>query len=37
MITMESSLKVPVNLAGTGRHTKNFTKVIAAVSSQLQQ
>ena len=37
MITMESSLKVAVNIAGAGRHTKNFNKVIAAASSQLQQ
>jgi hypothetical protein len=35
-VSMESSLKVGINVAGAHRHSKNFDRVIAAASARLQ-
>ena len=36
MVSIESALKVGINVAGAHRHTKNFNKIIQALSSYLQ-
>ena len=36
VVAIESHLKVGVNVAGTHRHAKNFDKLIAALSTDLQ-